>query len=293
MLRRSNLKRTVLLGTMIFMMAPSVLKAQDSTVNAVRVAPTPVGTSVTVIEESLTKKTPFAINLGLEMAEKIQKDEFTPKENSLTMTIEPIYRFNETFVGSARIAINQDNFGQHETTASDGTISLGIKGYDFNPEFKTVHAVSTVVPVAEKTVKTDRLKGSLSTSNGIAYTGLHFNLTYKLGLVRFFHEFTQNADGSPNLQYRVSHLLDLKVPITEKWSIGTVGTYRNGFTYKGFERYSFIFDADLSYEVNQYLAMNIGTSTDGNALKSNGVDSNIKVFDENTGSYRFGLSYTY
>ena len=90
MLRRSNLKRTVLLGTMIFMMAPSVLKAQDSTVNAVRVAPTPVGTSVTVIEESLTKKTPFAINLGLEMAEKIQKDEFYLKQLKLVNLFAPL-----------------------------------------------------------------------------------------------------------------------------------------------------------------------------------------------------------
>lgn len=293
-MRRSNLKQIVLSAVIVLVMAPLVLKAQDSTVNAASVAPAaPAGTNVTVIEETLTKKSPFAINLGLEMAEKIQKDEFTPKENSLTMTIEPIYRFNETFVGSARIAINQDNFGQHETTASDGTLTLGINGYDFSPEFKTVHSLGTIVPVSQKTVETDRLQGSLSTSNGIAYSGLYFNLTYRLGFVRSFHEFTQNAIGAPNIQYRISHVLDLKIPVTEKFILSAVGVYRNGYTYQGFQRFGFIFDADVIYSFNQYLTANIGTSTDGNALKSNGVDSNISLFDENTGSYRLGLTYTY
>jgi hypothetical protein len=287
------MKRTVLSVCTLFMMAPSVLKAQDSTVNATSIAPSPVGTSVTAIEENLTRKSPFALNLALEMSEKIQKDEFTPKENSLTMTFEPIYKFSEIFVGSAKIAINQDNFGQHETTMSDGTIALGIKGYDFSPEFKTVHSLGTVVPVTEKSTETDRLQGTLSTSNGIAFSGLYFNLTYKLGLVRFFHEFTQNAEGSPNLQYRISHLLDLKIPITDQFSLSTVGAYRTGWTYKGFERFGFIFDADLNYDLNKNLAIFIGTSTDGNALKSNGVDSNITVFDENTSSYRMGISYLY
>lgn len=290
-MRITKMKRTVLSICTLLMIAPSVLKAQDSTVNTT--TSIPIGTSVTSIEETLSAKNPLAIIFGLEMAEKVQKDEVAPKENSLSMSIQPMYKLTPLLTGSARIVINQDNFGQHETTASDGTVSLAINGYEISPEFKTVHSVSTIIPVSEKSVKTDRLKGSLSLLNGIAYSGDYFNLTYKIGLVRFFHEFTQNAEGSPNVQYRVSQLIDLTVPVTQKFYINTVGSYRRGWTYGGYERYGFIFSGDLNYDIKAKLTVNLGVSTDGNAVKSNGVDSNITVFDENTSSYRIGISYLY
>jgi hypothetical protein len=287
----TKMKRTVLSICTLLMIAPSVLKAQDSTVNATAVAP--IGTSVTAIEETLSTKSPLAVIFGLEMAEKVQKDETAPKENSVSFSIEPMYKLTPLLTASARMVINQDNFGQHETTTSDGTVALAIKGYQINPEFKTVHSVSTIVPVTEKSVKTDRLKGSISTSNGISYVSEYFNITYKLGLVRFFHDFTQNATGSPNIQYRVSHLLDITVPVTDKFYVNTVGAYRVGYTYNEFERYGFIFSGDLNYDINAKMTANLGISTDGNAVKSNGVDSNITVFDENTSSYRIGISYLY
>ena len=285
------MKRTALSVCTLLMMAPSVLKAQDSTVN---VSPTvPTGTSVTAIEDTLSTKSPLAVSFSLEMAEKIQKDENTPKENSLSLSIEPVYKLTGLLTASARIVINQDNYGQHETTISDGTASFAIKGYDFNSQLRSLHSLSTIIPASEKSVKTDRLKGSISASNGLAYTGDYFNLTYKLGLARFFHEFTQNADGSPNTEYRVSHSLDLIVPINRKIYINTIGSYRMGWTYGGFARYGFIFSGDVVYDINPKISANVGVSTNGNALKSNGVDSNITVFDENTSSYRVGISYLY
>ncbi len=291
MIANSNLKNKMLSLITFLVLAPSLVQAQDSTVNATTTLP--IGSNVTAIEDTLTKKSPLAIVFGLEMAEKVQKEENSPKENSLSLSIEPLYKLTNLFTASAKIVINQDNFGQHKTTASDGTITLGIEGYDFSPEFKSVHSISTIVPVSDKSKKVDRLQSSLSFANGIVYSGPYFSLTYKIGLVRFFHEYTQNAEGSPNIQYRLSNLVDLTVPITSKFSINTVGAYRNGWTYGGFQRFGFIFSGDLNYEFNPKLTANLGISTDGSAVKSNGVDSNITVFDENTSSYRIGLAYLY
>lgn len=292
MMRMTKIQKTVLSVCTLLLMAPSVLKAQDSTVN-LSPSTLPVGSNVTTIEDTLNAKTPLAINLGLEMAEKVQKDENTPKENSLSLTIEPMYQLTSLLTASGKVVINQDNFGQHETTASDGTVSMAIKGYEISSELKTLHTVSSIIPVSDKSVKTDRLKGSISLSNGLSFSGPYFNLTYKLGLVRFFHEFTQNAEGSPNIEYRVSHLLDLTVPITSKFYINTVGAYRLGWTYGGYQRFGYIYSGDLNYDFASKMTANLGISTDGSAVKSNGVDSNITVFNENTSSYRIGISYVY
>lgn len=252
-----------------------------------------VGTNTAKIEPAPALDKPFTLNMGLEMSEKVTKDEIAPKENSVSLVIEPIFKLSSLLTASAKIAINQDNYGQHETTASDGTVSMAITGYQISRDFITLHSVGTIIPVSDKSVKTDRLKGSISMSNGIGYTGDYFNLSYKIGVVRFFHEYTQNAEGSPNIQYRLSQVVDLKVPFTEKFALSTSMAYRIGRTYNDFERYGFIYDGDLIYDFTDKFGANLGITTDGSAVKANGVDTNISAFNENTSVYRVGLSYVY
>lgn len=285
----TKMKRTVLSVCALLMMAPSVLRAQDSTV----ILPA-VGTNTTQVIPDKKEEKPLTISLGIEMGEKVSKDELSPKENTVGILIAPSYKFNETFTASGKITINQDNYAQHDTTASDATMSLAITGFKLSEQFKTTHSIGTIIPVSDKSVKTDRLQGSISATNGISYSGEYFDLSYKLGLTRFFHEFKQNATGSPNIQYRLSQLVELKAPIfTEKLYATTSLAYRMARTYRDFERYGFIYDADLNYDFTDKLAANIGTTNDGSALKSNGVDSNIQAYNEDTSVYRLGITYTY
>lgn len=288
------MKRTVLSVCALLMMAPSVLKAQDSTVKIPTASDSKVGTSTTQITPPKKDEKPLTISLGLEMGEKVSKDEMSPKENTVGLLIAPSYKINELLTASGKITINQDNYAQHDTTASDGTLSLAIKGFTLSEQFSTTHSLGTIIPVSEKSVKTDRLQGSISATNGIKYSHDYFDLSYKVGLTRFFHEFKQNASGSPNIEYRLSQLIELKAPLfTEKLYATTSLAYRMARTYREFERYGFIYDADLNYDFTDKLAANIGTTNDGSALKQNGVDSNIQAYNENTSVYRVGISYTY
>lgn len=283
------------------MLTSSVLMAQQS--SSVQVLPSvPLvapssaaeGTSTTQIEPAQKDEKPLSINLGLEMGEKVSKDETAPKENSVSILIAPSYKINDLLTTSGRITINQDNYGQHETTASDATLGLAIRGFVLSEHFKTSHSLGTIIPVSDKSVKTDRLQGSIAVTNGITYSNDYFDLSYRLGLTRFFHEFKQNANGSPNIQYRLSQAIELKAPLfTEKLYATTSLAYRIARTYRDFERFGFIYDADLNYDFTEKLAANIGTSNDGSALKANGVDSNIQAYNEDTSVYRIGVSYTY
>ncbi len=293
-------KLTVLSIYTCLTLTSSVLMAQSSSSIQLPTAPEALGTSAvsgtstTQINPIKKEEKPLTIELGIEMGEKVSKEEFTPKKNTLGILIAPAYKINETFKASGKITINQDNYAQHETTASDGTLSLAINGFKLSEHLKTTHSLGTIIPVSEKSVKTDRLQGSISARNGIKYSSDYFDLSYKLGLTRFFHEFKQNAEGSPNIQYRLSQLIELKAPIfTEKLAITTSLDYRIGRTYRDFERFGFIYDADLNYDLTDKLSANIGTTNDGSALKYNGVDSNIQAYNENTSVYRLGITYTY
>lgn len=290
-----NFKKYVFQAMTFSMLISNITFAQSAAQSATQsTTQSTMGTSTVQIKPPVkADDKPLSVSLGLEMSESILKEENAPKENSVSMLIAPVYKINDTFKASAKVILNQDNFGQHETTASDVTLGLGIKGYKINESLKTTHSLGTIAPLSQNSVIRDRLKSQLSVSNGIAFSGNYFDLTYKLSLARNFHEYTQNAVGSANIEYRVSQLLDLKIPVTENFYLTSQGTYRIGSTYQGFNRYSFIFDADMNYDITQKLAANIGTSNDGSALKSNGTDSNISAYNENTSVVRAGISYEY
>ncbi len=254
----------------------------------------PVGTSTAQISPlTAGPKKALSASAYLEYSEKIAKEQFGPKKRSTAIQVNLGYEWNEFLKSNSELTVNKDQFGQQETTVSDMKISTSINGYAISDTINTKHSISTVVPMSKNSVKRDRLQTSISLANGVKYINNYFSIGYTLSVAQNFHEFTQNAEGSPNIQNRLTQSVDLAVPITEKISVSTSGAYRIGRTYQNSTRYGFIFDLDANYEIVKSLDLNIGTSNEGNALKKNGIDSNISIYDENSSVSRAGLTYSY
>ena len=251
-------------------------------------------TSVTQIKPENTVATKkFGLITLIEYSQKIAEDERASRESETSILFSPSIQLTEILKISAKSIFTQENYGPRNSTLSNTTISLGVKGFQLTEKLNSVHALNAVAPTNQLSQKTDRLKTSVSITNGLSYNHEYFKLNYKLALARNFHEYTVNAEGSPNIEYNLSNSLELIVPITDKFSVSVVGNYKNGKTYKNFDRSSFALDADLNYDFTPTLSLNIGTSNEGSAFKANGVDSNIQAYNENTSVNRLGLSYTY
>lgn len=244
-------------------------------------------------QDTENKNKKFSLGTSIEYVQKNAVDAVGDRERSTSVSILPGYKIDDTFKASGRIDINKDHFGPEDTTVSDVTLKLGIAGYKINDQLKTAHSISTVIPASEASKKVARLQSSVGISNGLSYENTILSISYALTLSRNFHEYNFNADGAANVEYRLGNSLEIRIPITDKFSISTLGIYRIGRTYGGFERYAFESHSDLNYDFTDKLAMNLGTSNGGSALKANGVDSNIEVYNENTSETRLGLSYTY
>ena len=172
-------------------------------------------------------------------------------------------------------------------------VSLEKKHHNLTPELKTLHSLAGVLPTSEESKTRDRLQGAVLITNGLQLTKTFATIEYKIGISRNFHQFNVNADGDPNIEYRLSNSLSLEIPVTEKFSISTVGVYRLGQTYNGFQRHIYEFQADLNYEIAKQVVINLGTSNGGNSLKNNGVDSNISAYNEDTSVTRLGLNFIF
>ena len=252
---------------------------------------TATGTSQIKAPAAVHMPSPWSLGLGLEYSENVSQVEDGPKESGMELAMTPGYKINDTFALSGAFSMIQSSTEDKKPMASNTQVILAMKGWELTPSIKTVHGTTLVLPTSQVSRETDKLQAAFGINSGIKMI-LHpkFEMTYRLGLTRNVHEFTINANGSANVEYRLSNSLNMKLVLTDKINIVATGVYRVGRTYQGFERTDFQFDGDINYDVLKSLSFNIGTSNAGPALKANGVDSNISVFDEKSTVWRVGVS---
>jgi hypothetical protein len=227
---------------------------------------------------------------GIEYSQRVAKDESSRREQSMDLTLNPGLKINDNLVASVRTVLTKESTGDQSTQSSDTLISLSIRGWKLTPEIQTLHSVSGILPTSVRSRENDRLQGGVSLSNGLRYIDPLWEISYRLGYSHFIHEFNLNADGSANVQQSISNSLGLQYKVTETFYLSTLSVYRWGQTYGKKERSSYEMHGDLNYDVSSKMTLNLGTSSAGQALKSNGVDSNITAFDSNTGIIRAGVS---
>jgi hypothetical protein len=249
-------------------------------------------TQTKVSTEAVTEKK-FSLSTSVEYSQKVEVEANTERESGTDLSFLANYKINELYNINAKAALTQELSGPKNSSVSDTTVGFGIKGLQINNQLITTHSLSAVIPTSQTTRTKDRLRTAVGISNGIAFTSDNLTAKYKLSLSKNFHEFSQNAEGIFLNEYRISNAIDVIVPITEKFSVSATGYYRISFTYEKDQKYGFGFDGDLNYDFTKKLSANLGISNEGSALKANGTDSNINVYDEATSVTRAGLTYVY
>ena len=273
----------------------TALAAETST-TAVSTSPLPQTTSTTtiatpVLNNETAKK--FSLITGLEYSQKVEVEENTERESSTDLSFMATYKINDLYNVSAKTALTQENNGPKNSSISDTTVGFSVKGVKINDQWITTHAMSAILPTSETSQDRDRLRAAIAITNGASYSGDLLKAKYSLGLSKNFHEFDQNAEGTFLNEYRITNLISLIVTVSDKFSVSVSGLYRISYTYDKIDRYGFGTFGDLNYAFKEDLFTNLGVSTEGNALKSNGVDSNINVYDDTASVVRAGLTYVY
>lgn len=251
------------------------------------------GTSVASVKSFATSSgflSKISLAASLEYSQQIAEDEKAKRAEEMGFVLTPGYQINDTFALGAKTAFTKQNKESQETQSSDTLIALAIKGISLSSTLETLHSISGVLPTSEKSLNQNRLRGAIGISSGLHYTGTIIDLKYRLGLTQFFHEYNLNAEGSPNTQRSLSNSLELKISLSDKFYLSSLTIYRWGQTYKKKERSSFEIHGDINYDLSKKMTLNLGTSNAGNALKSDGTESNIAAFDENSSVIRAGVS---
>jgi len=252
-----------------------------------------LNTTTTTLKTEKPKEKSFSLSTSIEYSQKVEVPINAERDRGTDLSLAASYKINNLYSASAKTALTQDLTGPKNSAFSDISLGFSVKGIEINKKTLTTHSVSALVPISTNSLERDRLRTSIGLSNGISYTGDRLISKYKLSLSKNFHEFSQNADGLFLTEYRITNSVELAVPVTEKFSISATGLYRASFTYDKDAKYGFGIDADLNYDFTEKLSVNLGASNEGNALKSNGTDSNINIYNEASSVFRAGITYVY
>jgi hypothetical protein len=283
---------TLLASAYVFADVP--LQTTTSTSTTSTTSGPAVSTTITSIQKiEAEKEKQFTLTTAIEYSQKIAVDERSERERGTDINLSATYKINSLYTVLTKASITKDLMGPQDTTFSDTTLGAAVKGVQINPTLITTHSVSAILPTSDVSQKRDRLRTAMGLSNGISYSNDYIQAKYNLAISKNFHEFSQNAEGTMLSEYKITNSVDLIVPVTDKFSVSATGLYRTSFTYDKDQKYGFGFYGDLNYDFTQKLSANIGISTEGSALKSNGVDSNISVYDDNSSVTRAGITYVY
>lgn len=250
----------------------------------------------TVVENLNTDKKLLSVIVSNSLSSSLEKG----ADNELVNTLSVLssYKLSEDYFLSNTLTIDKDLKNDRELSVRDALFTLSRKGNTGIKGTLLRYKLSASAPLS---------KGSRKDSELIA--GITAGITFGMGLdsilkglsfyylpdvkTSFYKYETARHSGESNNQYRVLQRLIIGYEITDKFSLSFDNIYYRNWTFEGTTTDVFTFDQSLNYQATNNLSLSIGHSIGGNALDINGVDSNVKLFDQHSSSVYTGFEYRY
>jgi hypothetical protein len=244
-------------------------------------------------DKAATDKSPWTFVFTLETASNMMKDEQNGREAQTALETTLLYKFNKITTLKVTTAVYKDQTGAQNSGFTNSTASL-VFNTVINTNIDWKNSVSGVLPTDRKVQDETSLQGAGILASTFVFKNLFWDSSALAGVSasRNFHEYSMNADGIYNVRNTAGLTLGYTLPLFGDLKLDTAYKYTQAWLYNDDNRMKFLFSADLSYAVTPKLDIYVGTSNEGSALKPNGVDSNIEIFNDTSSIVKAGLNYS-
>ncbi len=247
-----------------------------------------------LVADGSAENSKFQTTIALDYETLVANEANQDKRVDLNLTINPAYSLTSKMRLVAKTIVtqhqlNKPSSNKFETEVTDTLISLIGTSLEFPGPTKIAHGLTVIVPTNKTSATVDRLKGAIRVNNGFDTEWNSVSVVYRLGVQRNFHEYNVSAVGSPNIEWALRNVLELTYEFSEKASAKFSGLYIQGRTYGGFEKATYLSDISLTYSYTRSFGLTGGFSNEGSALAANGVDSNLKFYDDKASAWKVGV----
>ncbi len=235
----------------------------------------------------------FGLSLDLSYNANMYAEGDTNQTSYTNLTIIPSYKITDKLTSSLRTDITKYHTQEENTEMTNTRIRFSYLTAQLNDQISWSNRFDGFIPSNRKSQLTDRLITTTGIGTSLKYVGDITTAILGLGLSRNYHEFDYSTTGAPLNEFTATQALALEFSLMEKLSLSIEGTYIMARTYQNAEKYAFETVLGLGYQITKNFSASVGLSNGGNALKANGVDSNIEFLNEKTSELSAGIGYTY
>ncbi|WP_413575528.1 hypothetical protein ACLVWU_14395 [Bdellovibrio sp. HCB290] len=263
----------------------STTKAKRSTA-----VPASAQTSVAVASPAAPAKA-WTLDLGIETYSNMMKEDSYERDAGTAFDVSAGYRFNKITSMRVGTALMKEHVGPENTYFDNTTVSISFKS-PLTQDIAWINTIAGVLPTNRQMQDQMSYQGAARLGTKFAFNNLFWGSSASTAaqMTRNFHEYEMTADGSYNMRNNAQFVLTYALPLFSKLSLQTSYVYTIGWTYQDDTRNKFSVGADLGWEFTPAFSAYVGTSNEGNALKANGIDSNIEFFNDTTSIVKAGLS---
>ncbi len=202
------------------------------------------------------------------------------------LTFAPGYKLGENFRASASTSLIQDVTPQPKATLSNTRLALTHLPVSLSDDTVLIPAAGAMAPTNEEDRRLNSYNGGLfleaTTVTNWTIFGSPIATIAGLSLNKSQHTWDRNALGGANISYRTGTYFGVEKEIIRKLTILIDGEYSYAKTYQDSLRTQFDLGQSLTWQENKDWSFTIGHSNGGDALKANGTDYDVRVFDGHT-----------
>lgn len=202
---------------------------------------------------------------------------------ALDVVLAPSLTVTDSLKLLGKFAVNQDLSGERKLLVQNGGLQLRHKGVQLAAPLSLSPAIGVGLPFSKKSFRQESL---IMSGNGGARLTLAtesgFSTFLDLTGSRSVHQFTTSTTGASNTKWGANARLFAAYTFLSRFTVSNDLLRTSRFTYLGNIQNQFDFTQELSFQALPSIALAVGHNNAGAALKANQLDSNVKLYDENS-----------
>jgi hypothetical protein len=205
------------------------------------------------------------------------------------------YKLSEFWSVTSIIGGEKELVGRQEIHMSNTPIKLSYKRFVLLDVFKVENRLTATLPTNDEIARDTSYRGGVNLGSDFKheFKAIPVDFVYGFGVTRNLHGYELDREGSPNIEYSIIHSIALVGHLGKKVNLLGAMSVKNGKTYVGAEKTTFLGKAGVEVEVTKSFSAGVEINNEGDALKADGRESNISLYNENTTVLGAGLSYNF
>ncbi len=243
-------------------------------------------------------KSPLSVTAVTEISSSLHRFDDIRHSASASFWLAPSLRFSEDVKLSFLAIFNKELTGERKNSMRNGSITARFKSVPLGSVVKFSHAVSAIIPLNEDARDRQSLVLGLKAAPRLLFDLEKFGLDPITGhvqssITKNLHQFKTSTTGSSNREWVWTNWLQLNFAIWRKLTLSTSFVHSNLWTYEANRSQSFEISEEIAWDFSDHISLAVGHSNSGNAVKANGLNSNIDLFDPQGSTMYGSLSFSY